>query len=139
MPPSHGHLQRQCTLSTSTHEASPTCSTAPTLGMPTRNRQGPVHRQFRAQGKKLAWLPIRRVGPCSQSGAWLTPAKAVGDAQAERAGECTMPHPSRGSSVNRVTEGVEHWRTSVPLEAQFSRSRQSFMSFLSQDHSTRSS
>lgn len=91
-------------------------------------KQGPVRRQFRAQWKKRAWLPIRKVGPWSQSGAWLTPAKAVGDAQAEQVRECTTPHPSRGSSVNRGTEDMEHCGTSVPPEAQFSRSRESFMS-----------
>ena len=90
-------------------------------------KQGPVCRQFRAQWKKEAWLPIRKVGPWSQSGAWLSPAKAVGDAWAEQVGQCTTPNPSRGSSVNRGTEDVEHCGTSVSPEAPFS-SKESFMS-----------
>lgn len=65
-----------------------------------------------AQWKKQAWQQVREVRPCSLSGAWLTLAEAVGDAQADWVREHTPP--GRGISVNRGTEGLEHWGTLAP-------------------------
>ena len=57
-------------------------------GDPNVKQTGPCP-QFGAQWKKQARQQVREVGLCSLSGAWLTLAKAVGDAQADWVGEHT--------------------------------------------------
>lgn len=117
-----GHLQKQCTLSTSMCEASPKCSTTPALGIQ-QNRA--ISQAVQGSVEETGMATNKESGALEPGGAWLIPAKAVGDAWAEQVSSMHHPNPSRGNSVNRgCTEDVEHCGTSVPPEAQFSSKRE---------------